>query len=80
MYEIVEIKALKRQKDHANAQNLLEKIAEYVYPIMCKRKYQVNQLVEFFPKNRGLLGMNVNQGWKICLRCRYIYIIFFNDN
>ncbi|EQC28135.1 hypothetical protein, variant [Saprolegnia diclina VS20] len=37
---------------------------------MTKRQYRVQQLLEFFPKNANLLGMNVNHGWKIYVRLR----------
>jgi hypothetical protein len=37
---------------------------------MVKYKWRVGRLVEFFPNNPGLLGMNVNAGEKILVRLR----------
>jgi hypothetical protein len=41
-----------------------------VNPLLQKRGWRVKLLCEFFPKNAGLLGMNVNRGSKILLRLR----------
>ena len=38
--------------------------------LMKEEKFKVKQLVEFYPRDRSLLGMNVNRGWKIMLRLR----------
>ncbi|KAF0695240.1 Aste57867_13932 [Aphanomyces stellatus] len=70
-WKIDTIQALKRQPKQDEAQRILERIAEHVLPICTKRKFKVKQLLEFFPKQSNLLGMNVNQGWKIYLRCTY---------
>ncbi|GLD99262.1 hypothetical protein PINS_up007980 [Pythium insidiosum] len=70
-FEIREIRALSR--GHANrdaAQRLLERIAAQVLPVMTKRRFVVRKLQEFFPKDRHLLGMNVNRGQVIYLRLR----------
>ncbi|OQR92956.1 hypothetical protein THRCLA_08581 [Thraustotheca clavata] len=64
------IQALKRQPEYEEAQRMLEKIASYVLPILCNRKYRVRQLLEFAPKNPNLLGMNVNHGYNIYVRLR----------
>ncbi|OQR94088.1 hypothetical protein ACHHYP_01856 [Achlya hypogyna] len=69
-WRIPRIQALKQQPRHEEAQNILERIESYVLPIMAKRKYKVRQLLEFFPKDTNLLGMNVNHGWKIYVRLR----------
>ena len=68
-YEIREIHALKRQKHREEAERLLKEIAALVLPIMCSRKWKVKRLHEFFPRDQMLLGMNVNRGYKIFIRC-----------
>ncbi|RHZ41516.1 hypothetical protein DYB31_013917, partial [Aphanomyces astaci] len=60
----------KKQTKNDEAQRILERIAEHVLPICTKRRFKVRNLLEFFPKNANLLGMNVNEGWKIFLRLR----------
>mmetsp|Transcript_30084 Transcript_30084/g.38649 ORF Transcript_30084/g.38649 Transcript_30084/m.38649 type:complete len:496 (-) Transcript_30084:113-1600(-) len=67
--KVWEVKSLKlpRQKE---CQELLEKIARQVEPILMRRKWKVRLLTEFSPKDRGLLGMNVNRGQKILIRMR----------
>ena len=52
------------------AQALLNRVHDLCRPIMIKRKWSVNLLTEFFPKDSNLLGLNVNQGEKICVRLR----------
>lgn len=55
----------------AEALRALQKIASLVKPIMRQRNWRVGTLCEFFPEERNLLGLNINQGQKICLRLRY---------
>ncbi|KAL4802736.1 WLM domain-containing protein [Aspergillus unguis] len=50
---------------------ILRKIASVVKPIMRRRSWRVGTLAEFFPHQRNLLGLNINNGQKICLRLRY---------
>eukprot|EP00730_Choanoeca_flexa_P005282 TRINITY_DN11918_c0_g2_i5.p1 TRINITY_DN11918_c0_g2~~TRINITY_DN11918_c0_g2_i5.p1 ORF type:complete len:385 (+),score=45.35 TRINITY_DN11918_c0_g2_i5:161-1315(+) len=64
------IKALQRYDDQQRAQELLERAAKQVLPIMAKRSWKVTLLVEFFPNNPNLLGLNVNRTQKICVRLR----------
>ncbi|GAB7345874.1 hypothetical protein MBLNU457_4121t1 [Dothideomycetes sp. NU457] len=49
----------------------LRKIASLVKPIMRKRGWHVQILSEFLPQDQRLLGLNVNHGYKICIRLRY---------
>ncbi|EME38483.1 hypothetical protein DOTSEDRAFT_75868 [Dothistroma septosporum NZE10] len=49
----------------------LRKIASAVKPIMKKRGWRVQILAEFLPTDRSLLGININKGYKICIRLRY---------
>ncbi|CEP61852.1 metalloendopeptidase WSS1 LALA0_S04e02168g [Lachancea lanzarotensis] len=58
----------KPNRDYALA--ILKDIAHQVSLIMRENSFKVGQLVEFYPKNKRLLGMNVNGGSKIMLRLR----------
>jgi hypothetical protein len=49
----------------------LKKIASIVKPLMRQRNWRVGTLAEFYPGEANLLGLNINQGQKICLRLRY---------
>lgn len=53
------------------ALTLLRKIAVMVKPIMRKRGWRVQVLAEFLPPEQNLLGLNINKGYKICIRLRY---------
>lgn len=61
----------KRRPREAEALLMLRKIASLVKPIMRRRSWRVGALCEFFPRERNLLGLNINGGQKICLRLRY---------
>ncbi|KAH8431860.1 metalloendopeptidase WSS1 [Aspergillus melleus] len=49
----------------------LRKVASLVKPIMRRRGWKVGTLSEMYPRDRNLLGLNINGGQKICLRLRY---------
>ncbi|KAK5736123.1 hypothetical protein LTR17_007645 [Elasticomyces elasticus] len=53
------------------ALKLLRQVASLVKPIMRKRGWKVQILAEFLPQESNLLGLNVNRGYKICIRLRY---------
>ncbi|KAK4550065.1 hypothetical protein LTR36_003032 [Oleoguttula mirabilis] len=53
------------------ALTMLRKVASLVKPIMRKRGWTVQILAEFLPVEQNLLGLNVNKGYKICVRLRY---------
>ena len=55
----------------AEALQTLRKVASMVKPIMRQRSWHVGVLGEFFPPEHNLLGINLDQGRKICLRLRY---------
>ncbi|KAH9988372.1 WLM-domain-containing protein [Xylariaceae sp. FL0662B] len=57
-----------REKD---ALHTLKKVASMVKPIMRARDWKVKQLTEFYPDQHNLLGLNVGNGQRICLRLRY---------
>ncbi|USW54663.1 Putative Zinc finger, RanBP2-type, WLM domain-containing protein [Septoria linicola] len=54
-----------------SALTMLRKIASVVKPIMRKRGWKVQVLAEFLPPEQNLLGLNINKGYKICIRLRY---------
>lgn len=56
-----------REKD---ALVTLQKVASVVKPLMRQRGWTVGMLAEFWPPEKNLLGVNWNQGQKICLRLR----------
>ena len=68
---IKEIHALKRQLDSDIANKLLIKLSNHVHQIMTNRKYKVSYLKEFYPKNKQLLGLNMNWGYCIKIRLRH---------
>ena len=53
------------------ALTMLRKVASLVKPIMRKRGLKVQILAEFLPPEQNLLGLNINRGYKICIRLRY---------
>jgi DNA-dependent metalloprotease WSS1 len=53
------------------ALTMLRKVASLVKPIMRKRGWKVQILAEFLPAEQNLLGLNINKGYKICIRLRY---------
>jgi hypothetical protein len=50
---------------------MLRKVSSMVKPIMQKRNWRVQVLAEFLPSEQNLLGLNINKGYKICIRLRY---------
>ncbi|SGY79369.1 BQ5605_C008g05113 [Microbotryum silenes-dioicae] len=67
---VLEFTVLKSQPKADEALTLLRKIHSLVKPIMKKHRWTLPKLVEFFPKQSNLLGVNYNGGEKICLRLR----------
>lgn len=61
----------RRLPRESEALYVLRKIASLVKPIMRRRSWSVGTLCEFYPRERNLLGLNINGGQKICLRLRY---------
>ncbi|CAI2164250.1 7336_t:CDS:2 [Funneliformis geosporum] len=66
-------RALTKYSNHEEALQLLKKLATHVRPIMKKRNWRVGTLEEFWPAERGLLGVNKNSGETICIRLRTPY-------
>lgn len=52
------------------ALGLLKDIAQHVSYLMKENRFRVGLLVEFYPRDKLLLGMNMNRGYKIMLRLR----------
>lgn len=50
---------------------MLRKASAMVKPIMQKHGWRVKVLAEFLPPEQNLLGLNINKGYKICIRLRY---------
>ncbi|KAK4510056.1 Na+/H+ antiporter [Mucor velutinosus] len=70
---VKEYKALVRKPRHDEALQLLKRLASQVKPVLLKHNWTIKNLVEFFPTNPNLLGMNTNRGWKVNLRLRPHY-------
>ncbi|KAL4106079.1 hypothetical protein PRIC1_004133 [Phytophthora ramorum] len=69
-FAFAEVKALVLRPQREQAQQLLERLAAAVLPILMRRRFRVRRLLEFFPTDGALLGMNVNRGAKIYVRLR----------
>lgn len=67
---ITKIASLTKQPASDKALELIHEIATLVTPILHHYNFKVGLLCEMYPKNPGLLGLNVNRGQKICLRLR----------
>ncbi|GAV55592.1 hypothetical protein ZYGR_0AV02240 [Zygosaccharomyces rouxii] len=67
---IQKVAVLQRKPSRDDALSLLKEIAKRVSYIMKENKFRVGMLVEFCPRDKRLLGMNVNRGAKILLRLR----------
>jgi hypothetical protein len=69
-YEIVKTVELSGMPNPALAKDLLERLRLATKVVVAKRKWRVPVLKEFYPKNGGLLGLNVNGGQSIMIRLR----------
>ncbi|KAM3567857.1 hypothetical protein VYU27_010004, partial [Nannochloropsis oceanica] len=69
-YKVEAIEVLKGKPREAEAKDIITRVAKQVEPLLIKYHWRVGLLAEFFPSNRGLLGMNMNKGHKILLRLR----------
>ena len=64
------IAVLQRKPLRDQALGLLKDIAQHVSYLMKENRFRVGLLVEFYPRDKLLLGMNMNRGYKIMLRLR----------
>ncbi|CDO96603.1 unnamed protein product [Kluyveromyces dobzhanskii CBS 2104] len=67
---IESIAVLQSKSGKEDALDILKRVAHNVSYLMKEENFKVKQLVEFYPRDRSLLGMNVNKGMKIMLRLR----------
>ncbi|CCC68803.1 hypothetical protein NCAS_0B07190 [Naumovozyma castellii] len=67
---ITKVAVLQRKPNNEYALQILQDITKQVSYLMKEEKFKVQTLVEFYPKDKRLLGMNVNAGQKIMLRLR----------
>lgn len=70
---VSKIASLKRRDDKERARRILHEVATKVAPILNEADLRVGMLSEMYPKNQGLLGLNINKGQKILLRLRAPY-------
>lgn len=69
-YKIVKTVELAGMPNPALAKDLLERLRLTTAKVVENRKWRVPVLKEFYPKNRSLLGLNVNRGKSIMIRLR----------
>lgn len=67
---VSKVAVLQRKPNKEDALQLLKDIARSISYIMKENGFKVGSLVEFYPRDKRLLGMNVNRGMKIMLRLR----------
>ncbi|QHS73771.1 metalloendopeptidase WSS1 [Saccharomyces paradoxus] len=67
---IRKVAVLQCKPNKEDALNLIKEIANKVSYLMKENNFKVVSLVEFYPRDQRLLGMNVNHGFKIMLRLR----------
>ncbi|CAI4063928.1 hypothetical protein SKDZ_08G1800 [Saccharomyces kudriavzevii ZP591] len=67
---IQKVAVLQRKPHQEDALLLIKKVAHKVSYLMKENHFKVVSLVEFYPRDQRLLGMNVNHGFKIMLRLR----------
>lgn len=60
-FAIAEVKALVRQPQRTQAQQLLQRLAAAVLLILTRRRFRVRRMLEYFPTDGALLGMNVKR-------------------
>ena len=66
---VKKIETLSLSKDII-VQQTLKRCCKEIEPIMLRRKWTVGTLMEFYPSDTALLGLNVNRGQIIKVRCR----------
>ena len=70
VYRINTAKALVTYPNADEASQILRHLIRIVTPLLIRQCISVKSLVEFYPKNPGLLGLNVNAGARIMVRLR----------
>jgi hypothetical protein len=69
-YRIHTVKTLVHMPKRDEANQILQKLINHTRLLMKQRKWRVLLLCEFYPKNKSLLGLNVNHGFRIMIRLR----------
>lgn len=69
MFTVENVKTL-GWKDDKKIKEILAKVCKQIQPILTKRKWSVGILLEFYPQDPALLGLNVDRGREIKVRCR----------
>jgi hypothetical protein len=67
------IQLIKHDLNVANSEDAriaLERVSKLVTPLMKRRGWKVGCLMEFYPSNESLLGLNINRGKTIKIRLR----------
>ncbi|CAI1731064.1 hypothetical protein SEUBUCD646_0O03000 [Saccharomyces eubayanus] len=64
------VAVLQRKPNQEYALKIMKEVAHKVSYLMKENNFKVVSLVEFYPRDQRLLGMNVNRGLKIMLRLR----------
>lgn len=67
---VSKVAVLQKKPNREDALELLKGIAHSISYLMRENGFKVGSLVEFYPRDKRLLGMNVNRGMKIMLRLR----------
>lgn len=57
-------------KNDEKVKEIFSKVCQQIQPILVKHKWKVYTLLEFYPKDPALLGLNVGKGHQIKIRCR----------
>jgi hypothetical protein len=69
-YRVHTVKTLVHMTKREEAAQLLQKLINHTRQLMQRKKWKVTLLCEFYPKNKRLLGLNVNRGYRIMIRLR----------
>ncbi|EDO18313.1 hypothetical protein Kpol_1039p64 [Vanderwaltozyma polyspora DSM 70294] len=64
---------LQKRPNKEDALKILKDLAHRVSYLMKEYRFKVGSLVEFYPRDKRLLGMNVNRGQKVMVRLRDPY-------
>jgi hypothetical protein len=69
-YRVHASRSMPSLPDQQRANEMLCQLIRVTQPLLIRRQLRVMNLIEFYPKNGSLLGLNVNRGVKIMVRLR----------
>lgn len=69
-FRILSVKALTKLPNPKSATELLQRLVQATQALIIRKRWTVGQLVEFYPENKSLLGLNMNAGDRIMIRLR----------